>query len=741
MDTDYAVPSEVDRIRARVFKLVEDGTAQKEVETWNSVFALAEENGPASNVYTLPATFGILAAEGDVDREIVIELEALAPLSDSPLVARRVRTGFVLGETRLLRIVLYQACEDVRCGSGQSCACPGEVSCAAPECVDETVPAADLETIDDPRALPPDAGIPIPDAGVPDAGVPPDGGGIDPDGGGINCGPPLTLCGLDCVNTNADPRYCGDCETECPSGSVCESGDCVNPGDCRNDPSTCTGFSYCDESSGECVPGCTETSQCEGDNQVCDPELRDCVCADGFESCQSGCVDTQRDPSFCGNCSTSCPTGFVCEAGECFDAGDCRTNGIGCSGFTYCDGASGNCLPGCELDEQCPEENEVCDLGIHDCVCDDDFERCDQGCCPTSCPPGQALYDGTCAELHLQTADGQGDRGEHSSIALDANGSAHIAYYGKSGRNLIYAEQGPGASWVSESPDGPDDVGKYTSIALNSAGVVHIAYFNESDKTLMFARRESAGVWTIEVVDDNSDVGEYASLAFDAADVPHISYYDKSNKDLMYARRLGDGFWNIETVDGDGDDDDDDSTDVGQHTSIGVEADGRVHISYYASTGRNLKYATRSGTGSWTTRTVDTNGDVGKYSSIAIDGLGRVYISYYDESNKDLRYASQFILGFWATEAVDSAGDVGKYSSLALDDLGRPRISYYDEDGKDLKYAVQENGQAWTLRSLDTDDDVGRYTSIAVDDLGQAHISYYDSSDKSLKYALVAAPD
>ena len=259
MDTDYEVPAVVDRIRARVFKLVEGETAPKEVETWSSVFALSEaETEP--NVYTLPATFGVLAAEGDIDREIVVELEALAPGGDSPLVSRRVRTGFVPGETRLLRIVLYKACEDVQCASGQSCSCAGEISCVAPACIDETVPPANLEMIDDPRALPPDAGIPVPDGGVPDGGVDPDSG--VPDGGGINCGPPLTLCGLDCVNTDADPRYCGDCDIECASGSVCELGKCVDPGDCRNDPSSCSGFSYCDESTGDCVAGCTETSQC-----------------------------------------------------------------------------------------------------------------------------------------------------------------------------------------------------------------------------------------------------------------------------------------------------------------------------------------------------------------------------------------------------------------------------------------------------------------------------------------------
>ena len=55
-----------------------------------------------------------------------------------------------------------------------------------------------------------------------------------------------------------------------------------------------------------------------------------------------------------------------------------------------------------------------------DFVCDDTYERCDQMCCPTTCPPGQVLYDGTCAQAHLQTADAEGNIGEHTSLALAA---------------------------------------------------------------------------------------------------------------------------------------------------------------------------------------------------------------------------------------------------------------------------------------------------------------------------------
>ena len=82
MDTDYGVPMEVDRIRARVSKVMETQAGSEEVQTWVSVFTVSDEASSAAGVHTLPATFGILPDDSDLNREIVIELEALANGSD-----------------------------------------------------------------------------------------------------------------------------------------------------------------------------------------------------------------------------------------------------------------------------------------------------------------------------------------------------------------------------------------------------------------------------------------------------------------------------------------------------------------------------------------------------------------------------------------------------------------------------------------------------------------------------------
>ena len=649
MDTDYGVPMEVDRIRARVSKVMETQAGSEEVQTWVSVFSVSDDVAAGPGAHTLPATFGILPDDSDLNREIVIELEALANGSDHVLVSRRLKTGFVTGEARLVRMQLYRACEGVSCSAGETCGCSGGLSCTVPSCIDEMVRPEDLESIDNPGVLPPDAGIPILDGGV-------------PDGGGIICGAPLTVCGLDCVNTQADPRYCGDCNTACAIGYVCDAGNCTDAGDCREDAASCSGFTYCEESTGECLPGCTESGQCTGDNQACDPGIHDCICAPGFELCEAGCVDTQGDPNFCGDCSTSCASGDVCQVGICLDPGDCRTIGVDCSGFTYCDDATGDCLRGCGDDDQCTDANQVCDTVTHGCVCDDTFEQCGQMCCPTSCPPGQALYNGVCAEWHLQTVDAEGNNGQHTSIALDAADAAHISYYASSGRDLRYAAQQADGSWIPHMPDAEGNAGQYTSAAFDPAGVLHVAYYNASDKDLMLATRQGDGSWAVVAVDDSDDdVGQVHVASLRCIRRPPHQLLRRGQQRSHVCHTvdrwdLGMEIWKPSIAP---------ATWVSTPRWLWVRSVRFTSVTTIRATEIS---STRCGSslGLGQLKPSPATGHVGKYTSVALDGTGAPHISYYGEDNmtRDLLYATMLAGGSWMTETVESLGRRGQVHVL-----------------------------------------------------------------------------
>lgn len=76
----------------------------------------------------------------------------------------------------------------------------------------------------------------------------------------------------------------------------------------------------------------------------------------------------------------------------------------------------------------------------------------------------------------------------------------------------------------------------------------------------------------------------------------------------------------------------------------------------------------------------DFGPDVGQHTSIVVDAANVVHIAYYDVDSGALRYAS-YSGGVWTTSNVDNDGDTGKYTSLAIGRDGSPRIAYMMTEG------------------------------------------------------------
>lgn len=187
--------------------------------------------------------------------------------------------------------------------------------------------------------------------------------------------------------------------------------------------------------------------------------------------------------------------------------------------------------------------------------------------------------------------------------------------------------------------------------------------------------------------------------------------------------------------------------DVGAYSSLGMDASGNLHISYYDQRNGDFKYATNTSDSvlsSWASETVDSFGDVGKYSSLAVDTSGHVHISYYSESDGgsgpsgELRYATN-ASGAWVVETIDAEGDmVGLHSAIATDSSDNVHISYhavsYSDDfstfTRELRYARNLSG-TWETDTLDSQESEGgpfildSNSSIATDMAGNVHISYH----------------
>jgi len=306
-------------------------------------------------------------------------------------------------------------------------------------------------------------------------------------------------------------------------------------------------------------------------------------------------------------------------------------------------------------------------------------------------------------------------------------------------------------TWTNTTVDSAVDVGSHTSLTVDSNGDVHISYFDEHNEHLKYATYDGSS-WSIETVDsgegthsDGSDgkVGKYSSIAVDSNDVVHISYYQEGNQygdeygELKYASGSYES-WSISEV----------STgsgwppsDRGKYSSIAIDSNNNPHISYFDATEGNLGYRHHNGVEWDDFPSCCTSSDVhGLYTSIDLDSNNYPHISYYDATNGDLKYAVQKSSNsWWANMLVDGADDIGYHSSLIIDSNQDVHISYQGDDG-DLKYATRPADAAseipWTTSYLTSTGSDPQSTSIAVDSSGNVHISYYESFDfQGLKYA------
>ncbi|MCX5894371.1 MAG: hypothetical protein NTZ51_00855, partial [Proteobacteria bacterium] len=339
---------------------------------------------------------------------------------------------------------------------------------------------------------------------------------------------------------------------------------------------------------------------------------------------------------------------------------------------------------------------------------------------------GSETFTITQGKWVTQTVDARGDNGTYTSLACEANGTVHIAYYDSGNRALKYTTNATG-SWVSETVDATGDGGTDIALAIDANGRAHISYYNASD--LKYATNAS-GSWQTAIVDYAGDVGGWSSLALDGQSHAYISYYEWLNTGggrLKFATNKN-GSWETQVVDNASDD-------VGPYTSMGLDSKGAAHISYYDYDNGVLKYSTNA-SGSWVASTVDDESALDMYTSLAVDAKDAIHISYFaqqDEFSGSLKYATN-ASGSWAVETVDARGMSGMYCSLALDSSGSAHISYYYVPTRDLKYATNASG-SWQIQSGDSRLNVGKYSSIALDGGGSVHISYLDATDTVLKYA------
>ncbi|HEY6000353.1 MAG TPA: hypothetical protein VI078_13775 [bacterium] len=340
--------------------------------------------------------------------------------------------------------------------------------------------------------------------------------------------------------------------------------------------------------------------------------------------------------------------------------------------------------------------------------------------------------------------------------------------------SIGYATSDDGVVWDKWVPpivtlDGAaTDAGQHPSLAVGADGLPIAAYYDVTDGDLKFVHCGNAFCSdgnTVVTLDRDGDVGRFASLGVAGDGLPVVSYYDLTNGALKVvhcgtaACMVGN---TLTTLDGAAPE-----SDVGQYTSLVVDANGYPQIAYYDVTGGALKFVgctdfACSG-GDEVPSTVDgaaAESDVGRYASLAMVARDPLVpttrtpaIAYYDVTNQDLKYvACDDALCAGGDEAPvtldpdppPGTNDVGQYASLAVSPGGLPAVAYYDATATALKFVACSNAVCTTVVPPITlhDDaatDSGRFSRLIFGADGMPVVGAYDATSGDI--LLIACND
>lgn len=348
---------------------------------------------------------------------------------------------------------------------------------------------------------------------------------------------------------------CGDHQS-CQTLTAAEAADAGFPDQagchaCVFTPRQCT-------ASADCCPG-----------QVCSPQIG--VCFDCYDRANGACgqSDCQTDA----DCVQSQGPGHIC-APFGFDGGPSIEGEPPSQRCTY---------PGCQSDSDCASGTSCfsrycvpkppcaggCAAGTA-CAVTDDFcsaVPASAANCQVSCSPGSLLV----------FADQSVPTGVYDACDLPKVACTCEAFPNLRSTNLgeySAIAQGPNDVWVSAYDQAYGDLVAFHFMV--DGGLLSLDYIDgvPDGGPIVGNPNGPRGGHT----DPGPNVGEFTSVAIGTDGQPRIAYYDVDNRALKYAQRLSDGGWQSQTVDGAAGAGS--TRDVGQMTSIAIDANGAPAISY-----------------------------------------------------------------------------------------------------------------------------------------------------------------
>lgn len=223
----------------------------------------------------------------------------------------------------------------------------------------------------------------------------------------------------------------------------------------------------------------------------------------------------------------------------------------------------------------------------------------------------------------------------YPSIGMDNSGYAHICYQDYLAEKMHYATNQSGA-WVTSEVDNSAKAGFENCLSMDNNGKVNDVYINGGlAGQIELAKEGQGGTWSITPIGGSNC--EYPSIFMDSSNHAYVVYHDITSDEIRYINNKSGSFSAPVTV----------ATNAGggsgnSSPSIAVDSNGYAHIVFANEYGTpRLKYATNK-SGTWQVTTLEAAGDVGYRPRIAIDSNDNLHICYYDSTNKILKYTVHY---------------------------------------------------------------------------------------------------
>jgi hypothetical protein len=548
------------------------------------------------------------------------------------------------------------------------------------------------------------------------------GGGTDASGSDGGDDPTVDAGPTDDAGGNQTPDAGGHQTPD--AGPVCRDVDCDDP-----PAPTCAGNQ---------VRTFEAQGHCQDD--VCVYTSQDSPCA----SPPSGCFQSTGTCAGAGTCSyapangAACSDGSACTTGDVCQGGACTGQPLVCD-----DPPAPMCLDATTL--RTFASTGTCSAGDCDYAATDSSCQgfCDAGACSSGggdCTVGEWTDGDILTRGYVQSP---------TALARAADGTYHLAYADGPTEGLGLATRSPAGVWshaIVDSGIATNSVtGMQASLAVDAQGGVHIAYYDADNRNLRYAVRATpAGTWSKATVAHDDDGIYGLELRVDAARTAHIVFMSGTHTNtarIRYARKPLGGSWAAVDV-----------TPVPAFSpALALDAAGGLHVIYesYGEGGQLSFYeAYRPAGGSEFTRTeVVTRAHS---PQIVIDAAGTTHLAGEDHSTgTKLGYYRRPAGATTFTRHLGDAFDSWSYQpSLAVDAFGTVHLATVVSIGPAwdvehyLLHAQRVPGGPLVEAMVNQVGGESSFASVVVDPAGGVHIAHsYQNFADGLYHLAVSGLD